>query len=87
EAVELFLTGSRGLEETSEEGKYVRQKHARRRIQLSNDAAKEYEEDPNKAVWLCLVHSIEQTRACKPSTRQESKAHPTQDFDQREPIA
>ncbi|CAL9162282.1 unnamed protein product, partial [Musa hybrid cultivar] len=56
EAVELFLTGSRGLEETSEEGKYVREKHARRRIQLSNDAAKEYEEDPKQygCAWSTL---------------------------------
>ncbi|CAL9103059.1 unnamed protein product [Musa hybrid cultivar] len=55
-AVELFLTGSRGLEETSEEGKYVREKHARRRIQLSNDAAKEYEEDPKQygCAWSTL---------------------------------
>ncbi|THU67313.1 hypothetical protein C4D60_Mb05t23330 [Musa balbisiana] len=50
-AVELFLPGSRGLE-----GKYVREKHARRRIQLSNDAAKEYEEDPKQhgCAWSTL---------------------------------
>ncbi|CAL9094446.1 unnamed protein product, partial [Musa textilis] len=47
-AVELFLPGSRGLGETSEEGKYVREKHARRRIHLSHDAEKKYEEDPKQ---------------------------------------